>query len=231
MLLADATYNSGDVIEFEINGAVQTCPGPTGYDYMTVSGILDLGGAGIDVKLGYVPTNGTTYTIATAGTRTNAFNVSTTTSTYLGKTYTFEITYVANNVVLTVVNPLEWTACPSNVVQDQSGLADCDAVISWNEPVFVGGVPSTTGTRTLVPVYSVSQPFTNNGQNVFAEFWVGMNTVTYTVSDAYTTTSCVFTVTLNDLYPPVITCPTVAGFLQHQSGSVHLIAKFHCNCN
>ena len=84
--------------------------------------------------------------------------------------------------------------CPANIVASND-LDSCNAVIAWADPVVSDNCPGTTFTATIA-----------SGST----FAVGPGTtVTYTATDASGNTStCSFTVTVNDDQAPVITCPS-----------------------
>ncbi|HRI26987.1 MAG TPA: HYR domain-containing protein [Chitinophagales bacterium] len=88
-----------------------------------------------------------------------------------------------------VDNTLPTVTCPSNIVQPAS-------VATWTPPTGSDncGINSVVGSA-----------------NPGASFPFGVNTVTYTVTDAGgNTATCSFTVQVTDASPPTITCPTVA---------------------
>jgi gliding motility-associated-like protein len=84
--------------------------------------------------------------------------------------------------------------CPANItVNNDAG--NCSAVVNYTAPV---GTDNCTGATTALTAGLASG----------SAFPVGVNTVTYTVTDgASNTTSCSFTVTVVDAEAPAITCP------------------------
>ncbi|MDZ4807426.1 MAG: HYR domain-containing protein, partial [Bacteroidota bacterium] len=120
-------------------------------------------------------------------------------------TCTRTITFVDNT-------PPIVTSCPANQVLS-AGPASCSITATWVLPTFTDncspvdgfGAPfifsaTATGTSTL-PTLTTSQ--------TSATFFTGITTVTYIIRDvAGNTSTCVFTVTVNDNTNPVVTCPS-----------------------
>jgi hypothetical protein len=99
--------------------------------------------------------------------------------------------------------------CPGNQTYTQSGLADCDKVFFWTEPTFTDNCGVTGVVRSTSPAFTLVQPYTPGGIAI-KELSIGVYTVAYKASDAHgNSTTCSFTLTLIDAYPPVITCPQV----------------------
>lgn len=128
----------------------------------------------------------------------NFFNVGTTTVMYIatdaanddGSTNsdTCSFTVTVNDAQ----NPLI-TGCPSNITQGTDNGV-CTAVVTWNQPSSSDNCPGDTLTST------------HNPGNTFA---LGTTTVTYTAEDTTGNTStCSFTVTVQDNENPQITCPS-----------------------
>jgi gliding motility-associated-like protein len=119
-------------------------------------------------------------------------------------TVTYEATDAAGNketcsFTVTVedhINPA-FTGCPSNIVAPAS-TTSCDVAVSWS-------VPTASDNCTATP--AVTSNF--NSGDVFP---IGVTTVTYTATDAVgNTTTCSFSVTVNDTSAPVFTgCPAAA---------------------
>ncbi len=83
------------------------------------------------------------------------------------------------------------SGCPGNLVATTSAT-QCFAVVSWAAP-----------TATDCELQSLTSNF-----NPGAQFPIGVTTVTYTATDANNnTTTCNFTVTVNDVPPAVANCP------------------------
>lgn len=94
-------------------------------------------------------------------------------------------------VTVTDSQPPVITGCPANITQGNDPNL-CSAVVTWTPP-------------TATDNCTVTLTSTHNPGDTFP---VGTATVTYTATDGYNTTTCSFTVTVNDTQAPVITgCP------------------------
>jgi fibronectin-binding autotransporter adhesin len=94
----DANFNAGGTFAVELNGATAG----TGYDRLSVSGNATLGGATLEVTLGYTPVMGTMFTILQAGgTVTGTFASLPNGATFCAGGWNLQITYSANAVTLT----------------------------------------------------------------------------------------------------------------------------------
>ena len=137
--------------------------------------------------------------LPTGGTVTNAsdpytFAKGVTVVTYKitdgnGNMVTCSFTVTVNDVTAPVIT------CPSNIVQsNDAGL--CSAVVTFTAPV---GTDNCSGAVTALTGGLVSG----------SAFPKGVTTNSYTVTDASgNTATCSFTVTVNDVTAPVITCPS-----------------------
>lgn len=115
------------------------------------------------------------------------------------------VTYTAtDNVGLTTVCSLTvtinanstpvLTACPANITINAQG-ANCTAAVNWQAPTAV----DACGITPIVPIPS-------QGPNT--SFPVGITNVTYVATDGQGNSStCSFTVSVQDVQKPVITCP------------------------
>ncbi len=108
----------------------------------------------------------------------------------------------SNNFI--IVDPPPTITCPANVVVNND-VGVCTAVVN-------GIAPSAIGDNCPVDSvsYVLSGVTTGSGLNDASgtTFNVGVTTITYTVTDSVgNTTSCIFTVTVNDNENPTITCP------------------------
>ena len=84
------------------------------------------------------------------------------------------------------------TGCPSNIVVSND-LNNCNANVFWTAPTASDNCPGVVLTTSILP-----------GSN----FAVGTAPVTYTATDASgRTTTCTFSVTVQDTQLPTITCP------------------------
>jgi len=96
----DATFNAGGTFSVELNGAAAG----TGYDKLSVSGNATLGGATLEVTLGYTPVMGTMFTILeTGGTVSGTFAGLANGATLCSGGQNLQITYSANAVTLTAM--------------------------------------------------------------------------------------------------------------------------------
>ena len=162
-------------------------------------------------------------TVQTAGLPSgSAFPVGTTTNTFV-------VTDAAGNTAtcsfdVTVVDDEDPTInnCPSNIViSNNPGL--CSAVVNWTEPIAddnCTAAGSLVWTKSHLPG---------------ATFPVGTTTVTYEVMDTFgNTSSCSFTVTVNDNENPTITCPsnmTVGNDPGECGANVTYSVPFSDNCS
>ncbi|MBK7094709.1 MAG: hypothetical protein IPH57_06590 [Saprospiraceae bacterium] len=103
-LSGDMSLNSGDILDMELNGTT-AC---TGYDQFTVDGTVSLGGASLNISLGYTPTEGDQFTIIlNDGSAAVSGQFTQGTEFYVGSKY-FIINYAGgdgNDVVLTCSTP------------------------------------------------------------------------------------------------------------------------------
>jgi len=84
--------------------------------------------------------------------------------------------------------------CPTNIIVNNDA-GRCDAVVSYIDPTYTDNCPGLTLTRT-------------GGLASGSKFPVGITINTFEVSDASgNTATCSFTVTVNDIDDPTITCP------------------------
>jgi hypothetical protein len=114
-------------------------------------------------------------------------------------TVTFTITPKANGcegtpiTATVVVNPKPTITCPANIVVN-AAAGTCSAVVNY---------PAATATGTPAPTitYSIASG---------SLFNVGVTTVTATATNICGTVTCTFTITVNDVRPPVITTQPVS---------------------
>ena len=142
--------------------------------------IITYGGAVTTTQTAGLP-SAATYPV---GTTTNTFVVSNGVQT---DTCSFNIIVV--DVEAPVIN------CPTNItLSNDPGM--CSAIVNYTAPVGTDNCPGVSTALTA-------------GLASGGNFPVGTTTVTYTVTDAANnTTSCSFTVTVNDTEAPTITCPS-----------------------
>src|SRR5688572_850734 len=109
------------------------------------------------------------------------------------------------NATVTVLDTIDPTiTCPSDQIVG-TGVG-CNAVVN-------GIAPSSSGDNCSGPVitYAITGATTASGNNDASgtTFNEGVSIVTYTITDGSTNTAtCSFTVTVNDVTPPTISCPT-----------------------
>ncbi|MCC6541106.1 MAG: HYR domain-containing protein, partial [Flavobacteriales bacterium] len=101
----------------------------------------------------------------------------------------------ASFTITVVDNTAPTITCPGNVSRNISNLGTCTGAASWAQPVF----SDDCGSSTL---------FQTAGLASGSQFPLGLHPITYTVQDAAgNTASCSFTVAINDISAPTITCP------------------------
>ena len=114
-------------------------------------------------------------------------------------TNTWQVTDAAGNTatcsfnVTVIDNEDPVISCPPNITVSND-IGNCSAVVNYSTPV---GTDNCGGTTSLTA-----------GLGSGSAFPVGTTTETYTVTDAAgNSTSCSFTVTVNDIEAPTISCP------------------------
>ena len=196
-----------------------SCPGVVNALAPTATG----DNCGID-SVSYVLTGATTGSGLTDASG-STFNVGVTTVTYTvtdlsGNTSSCNFTVTVNDVI----NPT--ISCPANV------NVSCPGVVNALAPTATGdncGIDSVS--------YVLTGATTGSGLTDASgsSFNVGVTTVTYTVTDlSGNTSSCNFTVTVNDVINPTISCPanviaSCPGTVTGGSGSIALL-NFGDNC-
>jgi large repetitive protein len=152
----------------------------------------------------WVKTGATTGTSISTGINNASgtnFNQGITTVTYTatdanGNSSTCSFTVTVNNLPPTIT-------CPSPIIT--SAGADCKKIVNG-----IGPAAAADNCAQPTVTFSISGATTATGANDASGtvFEKGISTVTYTATDAQgATTTCSFTVTVNDTTPPVITCP------------------------
>ncbi len=113
---------------------------------------------------------------------------------------TFKVTDASGNVFTcsfsVTVTDVEYPVivCPVNIVVSNAA-GQCGATVTYTAPIGTDNCPGAVTTQTA-------------GLPSGSFFPVGTTTNTFKVTDAYGhTTTCSFTVTVNDIENPVITCP------------------------
>ncbi|MFQ5446303.1 MAG: HYR domain-containing protein, partial [Saprospiraceae bacterium] len=188
----------------DVNGNVSTCTATVTVEDVTPpvaicqditvqldsSGSVTITGAQIDngstdtCGIGSLDANPNTFDCSNIGANT----VTLTVTDVNGNTSTCTATVtVEDNIAPSIT-------CPANITVSND-LDSCNAVVNWADPIVSDNCPGATFTSTIA------------SGSIFA---VGpATTVTYTATDASGNTStCSFTVTVNDDQAPVITCPS-----------------------
>jgi subtilisin-like proprotein convertase family protein len=135
-----------------------------------------------------------TQTDGTGFTSGNFFPIGTTVQSYTltdagGNTATCSFTVTVNDTELPVI-----TSCPSNITLSNTP-GQCSRIANWVAPTASDNCPGVTMTSNFAPG---------------STFPVGTTTVIYTATDAHAnTTTCSFTVTINDTEAPVAICQPV----------------------
>src|SRR4029078_336071 len=119
-----------------------------------------------------------------AGTTTNTFTV----TDASGNTASCSFTVTVNDTEVPTIT------CPSNITQS-ADAGTCGAVVTYTAPLGTDNCPGATTAQTA-------------GLASGSTFPTGTTTNTFTVTDASNNTaSCSFTVTINYIEVPTITCP------------------------
>ncbi|MFN8319625.1 MAG: HYR domain-containing protein [Saprospiraceae bacterium] len=121
-----------------------------------------------------------------------------------------------------------FTACPGNfVVNTSSGV--CNALVNYS--AVASGIPEPTYTYVFTGTTIASGSGTGTG----SAFDKGVTNVVVTATNDCGTTTCTFTVTVNDNQPPTITCPPNATLSANASCLGTLVAysavSLSDNCN
>jgi hypothetical protein len=184
------------VLDVELNGLTSG----TQYDVLAITGTNVIFDGDVNVTLGFEPVVGNTFTVATTtGTITTKSLATPFTSDYLGKRYTFNVTYPNDNAVrLTISNILDIEA-PNVITQN----ATVQLNASGNGSITAAQINNGSSDNcSLVAdlTYTLSKS-TFNCSNL------GANTVTLTVTDeAGNSANQTATVTVADAINPMVTC-------------------------
>lgn len=125
------------------------------------------------------PPSGSIFTVGTTTVNCSATDAATNTGSC-----SFTVTLTSNQ-------PFSIT-CPANITTN-AGPAQCSATVSYPPPVVTNSCGGT-GSATCSPPSGSFFPS-------------GVTTVTCTATSGNNTVSCSFTITVNDVQPPSITCP------------------------
>jgi len=159
----------------------------------------------------------TTQTDGTGLTSGDVFPVGTTTQTFTVTDASGNMTTCSFTVTV-IDNELPVIACPANITQSND-LGVCGAVVTFIAPVGTDNCASVT-TQTAGLISGSTFP-------------VGTTTNTFTTTDASGNTStCSFTVTVNDTEAPVTACADITVFTSPGlcGRSVNYIVPFTDNC-
>ncbi len=96
--------------------------------------------------------------------------------------------------------PPAFTACPSNLTVN-ADPSNCNATASYN--ATTSGTPAPALTYSFLGATTGSGSGTGSGST----FNRGVTTVVLTATNSCGSTNCIFTVTVNDVTEPTITCP------------------------
>jgi predicted extracellular nuclease len=148
-------------------------------------------------------TTGTCGTVTCTPSSGSSFPLGTTTVTCTASTgpnCMFTVTVNNTDPIIT---------CPANITQ--SNTADqCGATVNYPAP-------------TVSPCVKVTVSCTPPSGSFFPK---GTTTVTCTATDGTRTASCMFTVTINDTQPPVITCPANQTRVTTQPGGTTAVVNY-----
>jgi fibronectin-binding autotransporter adhesin len=165
-------FDSGSNFNLELNGA--TVGG--GYDQLNVTGTVNLGGATLNISLGFTPSVGAAFTIVDndeSDAITATFAGLAEGTTFLVGATMFQITYQGgdgNDLVLTTLDPnnpiLSGTPGNDTFVVTRSGA---DTQVSLNSNVIYSGAPTSltinglAGNDTLTVDFSDGNPIPSGG--------------------------------------------------------------------
>jgi len=137
---------------------------------------------------------GVTVTLTSGLASGSVFPTGTSTITYIATDAAGNTSAPCSFIVTVVETEIPVIVCPANItVNNDTGV--CDAVVIYTPPVGTDNCPGVTTVLT-------------SGLASGSTFPLGVNTVTYTVTDAVgNTDSCSFTITVVDAESPVIACP------------------------
>ena len=211
----DAAGNSG-VCSFDITVIDSESPVVTCLTDITVNNVPNNCGRVVNYSLPSVSDNCGTVTItqtdASGLTAGDLFPVGSTPQEYTYDDGNGNVTVCSFNVIVLDVQPPTITSCPSNItVNNTPGL--CSAVVSWAQPTASDNCPG---------VFMAPVP-----QGPGSTFPLGVTTIVYTAVDASANSStCSFTVTVNDNESPVITACTPDVLVSNDPGDCGAIVTF-----
>lgn len=124
-------------------------------------------------------------------------------------TYTISDTYGNDATITQTIFAIDtalptFTSCPNDTTVVTTDASICGALVTLPAPVFEDNCNGM-----LVLTHNV--PFANTSTDASGQYPIGTTNVTYTLTDdAGLTTTCSFSVTVNDIIPPDISCPPSA---------------------
>ncbi len=155
-IAGNMTLNAGDVLDIEANSAT-AC---TGYDQFTVNGTVTLGGATLNLILGYVPILGHSYTIISNDLADAVVGQFTQGGYITVGAHVFSINYAGgdgNDVVL--------TKC-GGVTNTNTSITYCTIQEAINDPLTLDGHTLTVAAGTYTESIVITKALTINGPNV-----------------------------------------------------------------
>jgi len=124
----------------------------------------------------------------------------------------FGLTAFCSITVNIADNQVPTITCPSNITTNNTP-GSCSAPVTVPNPIMNDNCAVTCLTWTMTGATTASSPLTGINYVGTYTFNVGTTVVTYTVKDAAgNTASCNFTVKINDIQNPTITCPAGSPF-------------------
>ncbi len=196
MYVAFRDFNSGSRLT-----VMKTGPSPV--TTIAANGPTDIC-SGNSVQLSVSACNGSSYQWMKNGTTISGANSATYDATTSG-TYTVSITSngcssVSDSININVKQATTITACASDIILNASG--NCNATATYSVTATGASTP------TLSYVFSGATSGSGNGTGSGSTFNTGVTNVMVIASDSCGNDTCSFTVTVNDVTPPTITCPS-----------------------
>ena len=197
-LSANGTFKSSatSVLDVELNGLTSG----TQYDVLAITGSNAIFDGDVNVTLGFEPIVGNAFTVATTtGTITTKSLTTPLTSDYLGKRYTFNVTYPGDNSVRLVVSNILDIQAPTVVTQNVTLQLNASGNATLTAAQINNGSADNCSLAANL-TYSLSQ-------TAFTCANLGANIVTLTVTDeANNSANQTATVTVVDSINPTVTC-------------------------
>ncbi len=191
-ILNMAKFSAAGTVEIEVAGTAGAGL-PGGHDQLNLTALpITLGGnLNIAVTNGFVPVPGNSFTILTLPSGY--------TGTFASVTPCWAVAYNPTNVIITYT-PVSFASCPSDINLNNN-LGICSGVVTYS--VDPTGVPA--------PVFSFqfsgATTATGSGTGSGSAFNVGLTTVNIFANNGCSGDTCSFSITINDVDVPSITCP------------------------